>query len=237
MRISAEKINWRVALGELSLIVIGILMALAIDSYVGERADRAVANEYLADLVAELQSDAVFLAKNYERIGLSIEAAEQLLRLVESGDEPHDDPGGLLVQSIMVEAVTRQPAVWTELQMTGALRLVPEPSTRSAIVAHYVDRANAFSAIEQNFLPAARDLRAVAWDVLPVDSFGRFVNTGQSGVPAPTVIAQLRSRDDSVFLLKRMIVTGTVARVTLDRTAENVAALLRELGVPREPGA
>lgn len=236
MQISAEKINWRVAIGELSLIVIGILMALAIDSYVGRRADRAVADAYLTDLVAELRVDAAHFAKNHEGLGRVIASASHLLRLVESSDEQHNDPASLLMSSMLGEGTTRQPAVWEELQMTGALRLIADQSARAAIVSHYLERANSFKTIDENFVPAVRDLRALAWEILPVESFQQYMTTGQSGVPGTTVMARLHSRDDSAYLLKRVIVTGTVARLRLKDAAESTAGLLTELGVPSESG-
>jgi hypothetical protein len=236
MHIAADKINWQVALGELSLIVIGILMALAIDSYAEQRADRAVADAYLTDLVTEVQTDSVHLTRNYERMGKLIDSASELLRLVESGDSQHDDPAGLLVASLAGEGLTRQPAVWEEMQMTGALRLIPKPSTRSAIVSHYLERTKQFKIIDENFVPAVRELRTLAWDLLPIESFGRYMNTSQSGVPGPAFMAELRSRENSTYLLKRVIVSGTVARLNLDRAAKNAVSLLKELGVDGEIG-
>lgn len=236
MRISSEKINWRVALGELALIVIGILMALAIDSYAGRRADNAVADVYLNDLVNELQEDIASMSESNDRIGRLIDSASHLLRLLESDEEQHDDPGGLLIASLVGESITRQPAVWEELQMTGALRLIPDPSTRSAIVTHYLDRANSFKTIDENFVPAVRALRALAWDVMPVESFRRYMTTKQSDAPAETVMARLKSRNDSVYLLKRTIVTGSVARIQLRDVSESTAGLLNELGAPPEVG-
>ncbi|NNE59403.1 MAG: hypothetical protein HKN35_00740 [Woeseia sp.] len=233
MRISAEKINWSVALGELSLIVVGILMALAIDSYVERREDQAIADQYLADMVVELQTDAEHLAQSHNRIGGLIDAASHLLRVIETG-EPHDDPGSLLVGAIIGEGLTRQAAVWEELQVTGALRLIPEQSARTAIVTHYLRRANQFKTIDENFIPAVRDLRALAWDILPIDSFAQYFQSAQSGVPAATVVTRLQDREDAAYLLKRVIVTGTVARLQLKSAAASTAALLTELGLPSE---
>ncbi|NND83212.1 MAG: hypothetical protein HKN50_12360 [Gammaproteobacteria bacterium] len=235
MRISADKINWTLAFGEMALIVIGILMALAIDSYADRRADEAQAAVYLNDLVTELQSDKLFFEKRSEGLGKLIDAATQLLQQVEGEGQITDDPVALLLGAIAGETVTREPVIWVEMQVTGTLRLIPNSKTRTAIVGYYLDRASWAKVIDENFVPAVRELRALAWDVLPVEVFPRYFQTLQSGaefssgVSRTSVMTGFQSRADTIYLLKRVIVTGTVARSNLKRGADKTTALIAHI--------
>ncbi|NND00949.1 MAG: hypothetical protein HKN85_12275, partial [Gammaproteobacteria bacterium] len=164
-----------------------------------------------------------------------IDSAERLLRQVEGKEQITDDPGALLLGALAGEGVTREPAIWVEIQMTGTLRLIPDPETRTAIVSYYLDRASWSKTVEENFIPAVRDLRSLAWDILPVESFSNYFlslrsgSEADSGVTGTTVMTRLSARDDTTYLLKRFIVTGTVAHVNLKRASEKTAALITQL--------
>lgn len=113
--------------------------------------------------------------------------------------------------------------------MTGALRLIRDPALRSAIVSHYLTLAVGYQIIDANFMPAVRDVRALAWDVMPVDSIGRYMRTKQTGVPPEVVMQKLRARNDSAYLLKRLIATSTVAGINIDAASKSTRALLDRL--------
>lgn len=231
MRISSERINWGVAVGELVLIVVGILMALGIDSYAQGRSDAAVADAYLRDLALELQADSAQLESRSAEVGGMIASASELLRALDGSDEDIDDLATLLMGSLFGEGITPDPVVWEELRTTGSLRLLPDAEVRSAIVSHYLDRAARFGTIDENFSPAVRALRALAWDVLPVQSFTTFFQTGRSGVPDAIVLARLRDREDAEFLLKRLILTGTVARGNIRSLVGSTSRLLDQISL------
>ncbi|NND60577.1 MAG: hypothetical protein HKN49_09945, partial [Gammaproteobacteria bacterium] len=221
MRISSDKINWRVAAGEVLLIVVGILLALAIDSWAERRKDLAQADVYLNDIALELTAELQRIEANREQLGQLVESARRLLNTLNTPETQEPDPGGLLIGSVFGEGVTRQSAIWQELQMTGALRLIPNPDLRSAIVSHYLGQAGRYNVIDANFMPAVRDLRALAWDLMPIDSFQHYWKTRESGVPAQAVLEKLRARNDAVYLLKRLIMTATVAQSNLERASES----------------
>lgn len=229
MRITAQNINWRLAAGEFVLIVVGILLALAIDSWAEERKELAQADVYLKDMAAELRADMQHLEKSRERLETIKSSATRLLLILASGEIEADDPGGLLMVAVAGEGVVRESAIWHEIQMTGALRLIPDPSLRSSIVSHYLVVAGKYRVIEENFVPASRDLRALAWDVMPVDSFSRFFDTNNSGVAAQVVLEKLRARDDSTYLLKRLILTASVAGTNIEKALQSTTGLLGQL--------
>ena len=229
MRISSDKINWRVAAGELLLIVVGILLALAIDSWAESKRDLAQANVYLTDMAAELRAELQRIERNRNHLQQVRESAQRLLDTLNAPGSTEPDPGGLLIGSAFGEGMTRRSAIWQEIQMTGALRLIPDSGLRSVIVGHYLDQASRYAIIDANFTPAVRAIRALAWDVMPVDSFPNFFKNQKSGVAAQPVLDKVRARSDAEFLLKRLILTATVADRNLDLSAQSTVELLAQL--------
>ena len=60
MRIPKFRINWRYAIGEFLIVVIGILVAFQLDAWKEDRDEAKLVNEYLTDIKVGLESD-----KNY----------------------------------------------------------------------------------------------------------------------------------------------------------------------------
>ena len=54
---------WARWAGEFVVIVIGVLVALALDQWASTRADRVSEGEYLAALIADLETDARYLSE------------------------------------------------------------------------------------------------------------------------------------------------------------------------------
>ena len=53
---------WARMIGEFTIIVVGVLVALALDQWASSRADRVTEAEYLTALVADLEADEEFLS-------------------------------------------------------------------------------------------------------------------------------------------------------------------------------
>ena len=114
--------------------------------------------------------------------------------------------------------------------------MIDGASVRSAIVAHYLARQGRFRVVDENFVPALRALRGMAWDIIPMSGFGGFFRgdeTGEparrSGVPNSILLDGLARRDDAEFLLKRYIVTASAAGGNLRDQIAHTAELLRLL--------
>lgn len=55
-------LNWRKALGELAIVVVGVFIALSADGWARQRADRSLERGHIRDLESDLRSDAAQLA-------------------------------------------------------------------------------------------------------------------------------------------------------------------------------
>ena len=52
-----QQLNWRYALGEFAIVVLGVLSALWVENWNSDRQDRTLEMEYLESMVAELELD------------------------------------------------------------------------------------------------------------------------------------------------------------------------------------
>ena len=212
-------------LRELVLIVSGILIALGIDAIVNRRTEQRLADEYLVDLALELRADSAEVVSRAEALADIAESASALLDMVRTGD-PTGHAGALLVDASVGEGLVSDPVVWEELRATGSLRLIRDARVRSGIVAHYLDRATRFRIIEENFVPAVRGVRAIAWAVLPIGFTGAYLSSGQTVEPSEAVLERILAVDGTSFELQRVVATSTVARVHLLEVAASSGALL-----------
>ena len=60
MELKSIRVNWRYAIGEFLIVVIGILAAFQLDSWKENRDEAKLVNEYLSDIRAGLRSDSLF---------------------------------------------------------------------------------------------------------------------------------------------------------------------------------
>ena len=96
MLVERVGVNWRIALGELAIVVVGVFLALSADGWAQQRADRSMERGYLDDLAIDLRSDtaqlSVAIALAESRAGLG----HAVLRaidgdIVPAGDRPAAD--------------------------------------------------------------------------------------------------------------------------------------------------
>ena len=131
--------NWRYALGELTLIVAGISIALAANSWYEDQIDRATETEYLERLHAALSAD-ISTFSGFEKIldtkaktlkALSIETVPSLLSV--GADDLMRD----LNYSVFKALPASNSTVFEELQNTGNLALLSDSSVRDALAQYY----------------------------------------------------------------------------------------------------
>ena len=131
--------NWRYALGELTLIVAGITIALAANSWYEDQIDLATEVEYIDRLHAALSVD-ISTFSSFEKIletkantlkALSTETAASLL------SNGADDLMSDLNYSVFKALPASNSAIFEELQNTGNLALLSDPSVRDALAQYY----------------------------------------------------------------------------------------------------
>src|SRR5210317_2064427 len=127
------------AVGEILLVVIGILIALQIDNWNSERMDRALRSEYLKSLREELLSD----LNSWTEAKTDNENASKLVqRVLEDIDQTDSNRVTFrtslsLLESMESFPLTSQNSTYTDLVSSGKLTLISPFELRQKLIAHY----------------------------------------------------------------------------------------------------
>lgn len=122
--------------GEFVVIVLGVLVALAVDEWRETRAERAREAAYYRALAEDLERDLEEYEFSLDFLDRSVDAAEHVLAAVR-GEEP-DDPGRPLAHSVTYASWVNYPA-WTsgtvdELVNSGSIRLILDEDIKRAML-------------------------------------------------------------------------------------------------------
>lgn len=135
------ELDWAYALGELAIVVVGVLIALGVDSWNDERLDRRLERRYMAGLVRDLEEDTVELGR---ALALSEQFAENGRSVlgVAAGQNPEPTPAEFL-RSIEFAGFLYFPIhtrpTYDELVSTGNLGLLRDESLKRDLAAYYAE--------------------------------------------------------------------------------------------------
>lgn len=156
-----DRVRWLAA--ELTIVVAGILIALAIQSRVDAAADRASEHEYLLQLQADLRETERVVMRDDSIHRVRDRAGVNLLHAFFTPERPPRD-------SVLVWALN---ATWYEtpravlgtteaLVATGHLRLLRDPALRSAVTAYLEENRTLTAeqlAVEEDWVRASEEVR------------------------------------------------------------------------------
>lgn len=172
------KMDWRYAIGELFIVVAGVLVALAIDQWNDERLERREADAILQHLLMDLQAD---LDDIEQMIRMAGDKEQSLLRLNSvfvSGQRPENETQFL--QDIIVGAdwgwnqVRPRSTTYQETLSSGKFGLIRDGSLRLEISRYYFDFMNMFDRADAretmfpqlSFQLVPRSRESASWDNL-----------------------------------------------------------------------
>jgi hypothetical protein len=194
------KLDGSYFVGELLVVTLGILIALALDSWNDARLERRVENEILGWLISDVQSDTAFFTWWSDAV------ADKLVAL-EKASEPLTDPSFVVTDSLaFLNAVTvgsyygwNQPSLsrtsFDELVSSGNLGLIDDPSVRRRIVEYYhtVDDSRG------RMLARRSDYAPIAYRLVPRAS--EFAPREMEGTQLRLVIDAVRRSDLSKHII------------------------------------
>lgn len=181
MQRSAASMIPRLA-AEFFVIVVGVLVALGVDSWAAERADRVLEREYLQRLLDDVQYD----LRELDFIDAIGRAGLDASTTLSSPEAVADLTPSLLVATVSVAAAERRPdlsrSTYRELLSSGRIDLIQAADVRVAL-ANYDRRIIETEAVWENLSPK---LRAWAWSRIPNAVHGRFVEACSVDASDPT---------------------------------------------------
>ncbi len=127
------------AIGEILLVVIGILIALGVNNQNTLKKERKIEHEYKERLIAQFQKDSIFLAKfntNMQFINPYLHKLDSILQSIEKNDlgmnEVVQIPVFLTLQTQFITETT----VIEELNSTGNMSLIQNIELKDALVTY-----------------------------------------------------------------------------------------------------
>ena len=141
--VGIERLRWLI--GEVFVVIVGVLVALAIDQAWSDRLDRKLELEYLKGMRSAVQGDIEFNAglrgPSIDRKLAAIEAVGPVVR----GFEPIPDDIESFLRNIGMAAsggiapsLTVSRGAFEELLSTGKFRLITNAQIRTALVQYYI---------------------------------------------------------------------------------------------------
>jgi hypothetical protein len=144
--------QWGQVLVELALLVTGILIALAIDSWIDDRRDARLERQYLELLVRDLDRDLATLDDALRFEEAQVAASVLAYRALRGGVAPakREAVATALGQLTSRRTLRLGRATYTDLLSTGNLRLIRNPELRDSIVRLYENNERAQSIRDRN---------------------------------------------------------------------------------------
>ena len=139
MPLSRQAAGLRWVLGETLIVVVGVLIALAVDNWREERREERTEEQYLSSLLEDLDSDFAELDRAGGQARTAAAAARTVLAVL--GGQTRSISGGSLALSVEHAGFLYFPAyfpyTFDELVSTGNLRIIRDPELRRKIAAYY----------------------------------------------------------------------------------------------------
>jgi hypothetical protein len=144
--------RWAQVLMELLLLVLGILIALAVDDWVQSRRDARMERDYLQLLARDLERDdeilTEFIGFEEQQTNDGVEAYRALRATVEPADR--EAVAGKLSRLTGRRTLRLVRATYTDLVSTGNLRLIRNPGLRDRIVKYYEESDRRIAIVDRN---------------------------------------------------------------------------------------
>lgn len=139
---SIREQDWLVVAIEFVIVVAGILLALQVDQWAEQRAERALEREYLHRLVEDLEIERAHLSATLQSTQNRVDAVHYLERVLQEPDRALEEPARVpwAIETVSWRAFPRVNGfVFRELQSTGRLILIRSVALRRALAEHYAE--------------------------------------------------------------------------------------------------
>ena len=143
--------SWKRALSELALIVIGVLIALAVNAWWSRRQDDARQRAYLRQLLVDVLGN----EQDIDRVlTQSRSATAALERLVDAFDAagplpPCDTLASLIRTSLTYSSADLRSGTYAAMMATGEVRLIRDDSLRAHVISYASEVEGASARLEQ----------------------------------------------------------------------------------------
>ncbi|WP_347924542.1 DUF6090 family protein [Pontimicrobium sp. SW4] len=203
------------AIGEIILVVIGILIALQINTWQQQSKDRTLEKRYLANITEELKKDSVALRENYLKLERQAETKNPFLDMLIEGKKKDSLIAYFNLQWRPIYPYTPMKSTFEEMTSSSHLNIIKSNSLRGAIVKMY----NSYEDLEkdEDFL---------------IEYFKNLVNELSRNIPSiynPNIDDILALGKDN-YVMNSMRLNGAYTRLSnYKEKLEECSALLEQI--------
>ena len=234
--------SWKVALGELVVIALGVLAALAADAWNDARLATLEEAEYLDRIVSELQLDTAQHAFTLSRIELKEASLRRIAVVLASPETPLGDTASFLTDLGDASdfgwnvGPLAESATFEDLRSSGKLGLIREPSLRMAVLGYY----GAAESEDRRMEARGTEYPRIAYRLVPNSTELR--TTGFGGVEraalegAATVVEAVRSSELSDHIVaetNRALFIRDSITLLRDQATDLLESIVRYRGAMR----
>jgi len=220
--------NWRRLLAELIVVAVGVMVALAVDNWNETRKEHIIEREYLAGIVADLETSADSLEKTRAAAIQNQAALWQLIAVSQGGSPPAPEDFLLsLVRATYLGLPRVSRVTFDELVSTGSLRLLRDRAFKRRL-AEWYERFDyqaqwypSYRRMEAATEVALRGVTPIEIRLEGADGVTRLAEEFDEAV----VVAALRANADMVPILEDSVWTQHRVIMGADALLEDIAGL------------
>ena len=189
------KLDWKYFVGELLIVTLGVLIALALDSWNDARVELRLEDEILDQLVSDIEADTLLFATWSAELEAKLDALDRVSAILSDPNSEIGDSVAFL-RSIVVgsEYGWDQPGLnrttFDELVSSGSLGLISDPKMRRRLVDYYFLDEDSRGRIS----PRRTEYPKIAYRLVPhVSAF--MVQEDLGGVRLRRIVDEIRDSD------------------------------------------
>jgi len=164
------------AIGEIVLVVIGILIALQINNWNEERKNRILEADYYFKLLEDVDQDALEIQNQIEINQVRIDNGNKFISILQQPVFTQKEVMELMLGSVSKTTFTFQPskAAFEDLKFSGNLGLLRDLNIKNKLIAYYTKLDGLIDVIDVNsdasidaFFNYQKDFSEIGWQFLP----------------------------------------------------------------------
>jgi len=164
------------AIGEIVLVVIGILIALSINNWNEERKNHLLEASYYCKLLEDVNQDALEIKNQIDINQIRINNSNKFISLIQQPNFTQPEVMEVMLGSVSKTTFTFQPstAAFEDLKSSGNLGLLRDLTIKNKLIAYYTKLDGLIDVIDVNsdasidaFFNYQKDFSEIGWQYLP----------------------------------------------------------------------
>ena len=212
------------------VVIVGVLVALGVNSWATERGDRTLENQYLERLARDFRQDSIALAEFRRSAERGEEAGLELLALLKGSAEAPDAHVSRLLGAATRDAyvIPNTPTI-EDLKSSGNLRVIEDATKRDAVLTYY-SQVSGYQRVLETLMRRGKDpLGELGWDIGGFDPDISFaVGRGRDSLEVASaaalddqrhgsLLSRLESRPEAERVTRRSITYNSMLQTALSR--------------------